>query len=89
MGSLLQVARSKKHIRDLLFFLRIVKSIFDSQIVSITGFKFQIKGKLGGKLRKSKFKYKIGKLPLSQLSLFIVYSSIPVYTRFGVFGLNC
>jgi hypothetical protein len=88
LGFVLQTTKLKQHIRNLLSVLSVIKILFNSQIISVYGFKFQIKGKLGGKLRKSKFKYSLGKVTNSSFSLVISYCATPIYTRYGVFGLK-
>jgi hypothetical protein len=88
LGLILQTTKSKQHIKNLLSILNVIKTLFNSQIISIYGFKFQIKGKLGGKLRKSKFKYSLGKITNSSFSLRVCYSAIAIYTKYGVFGLK-
>jgi ribosomal protein S3 len=48
------------------------------------GFQLRINGKLNGKMRKSKYHYSLGKVPLQTLQILLSYSLTIAYTRFGV-----
>lgn len=86
---ILRKTRKKNHIRNVLSFLFFIKNLFNNQsLVSFIGFRFKVSGKLSGKLRKSKFIYKLGKIQLLFLNSYITYHSDIAITQYGVFGLK-
>lgn len=88
INSIIKKTKNKKHIKNLLNFFRELKIIFKMQYIPICGFKFRIAGRLGGKLRKGTFFYKLGNLKLLTLITFLDYSFYIVYTIYGVFSLK-
>jgi len=81
-------ASKKNQLRKLSEITNSITSIFSLQIFPIMGLRFCIKGKLGGKLRKSKYKFKIGISPLSYYTVPVSFSSKSIYTRHGVFSIK-
>lgn len=86
--NIIKKTKNKKHIKTLLIFFREVKLIFKMQYIPICGFKFRIAGRLGGKLRKGTFFYKLGNLKLLTFITFLDYSFYIVHTVYGVFSLK-
>ena len=86
--NIIKKTKNKKHIKNLLFFFRELKIIFKMQYIPIYGLKFRIAGRLGGKLRKGTFFYKLGHLKLLTLTTTLDYSLKVVHTLYGVFSLK-
>jgi hypothetical protein len=85
---LIKKTKNKKHTKNLIIFLNYVKILFDKQLIPLTGFKFKIAGRLGGKLRKGCFHFKLGFLKLMFLNNFVDYSCDYVFTQYGSFSLK-
>lgn len=86
--TIIKNTKNKKHLKNLLSFINIVKLLFEKQFISFTGYKFFISGRLNGKLRKSSFGFKIGSLKLLSLSTNVNYSCDIVHTQYGCFSLK-
>lgn len=86
--NIIKKTKNKKHIKNLLHFFKELKMIFRMQYIPIYGLKFRIAGRLGGKLRKGTFFYKLGHLKLLTLTTKLDYSCHVVHTLYGVFSLK-
>lgn len=86
--NIIKKTKNKKHIKNLLLFFRELKIIFKMQYIPIYGLKFRIAGRLGGKLRKGTFFFKLGNLKLLTLTTVLDYSLKVVHTLYGVFSLK-
>jgi len=80
--------RQKMHIKNLMGLSRYIKLLFNSKAVCLRGFKLEVKGKLGGKLRKSKYIYKLGYTGLTSFFNTIGYSLHSSFTKYGVFSVK-
>lgn len=82
------IKQDKKHNKTLKNFITIIEKIFYSNITKIKGFKLRLSGKIGGKMRKSKFQYLLGKVELQKLKLYLDFSLSVSYTKFGVISIK-
>ena len=80
--------RDKRHIRNIKIFLKRFFILYYKKILGIKGFKLYISGKINGKMRKSKYSYKVGKLLLNTLDFKIKYFYFPLYTTFGALSIK-
>lgn len=85
---LIKEIKDKKHITVIKRLFESIKALFLQQFVPLLGIKFQIAGRLNGKLRKSRFGYNIGSIQLMSLSVFCDYSCDLAYTQYGSFSLK-
>ena len=76
------------HLKDVKKFIKIFEKLYFSNIVKLTGFKLWLKGKLNGKMRKSKYIYKIGKVQLQTLKLIFDYNLYLSFTKFGIISIK-
>lgn len=80
--------KNKKHIKNLIDFFSGIKIIFEKKIIPISGLKFKIAGRLGGKLRKASFGYTLGYMKLMTFKTYVDYSCDYIYTQYGSFSLK-
>jgi len=80
--------RLKKHFKNLNIAIGQIKSIFSKHSNAVTGLKLSIMGKLGGKMRKSKYKYRIGSIPAFSFKYLFSFSTTQVHTKYGVFSIK-
>ena len=80
--------RNKKHKWVLKKFISILERLFFSNILKFKGFQLRVAGKLNGKMRKSKYHYKLGKTEFQVLNIYVAYSFFISYTKFGVLSLK-
>jgi hypothetical protein len=85
---LVKEIKDKKHINVIRGFFDNIKILFQQQFIPISGIKFQIAGRLNGKLRKSRFGYNMGSIKLMSLYTFCNYSCDIIYTQYGSFSLK-
>lgn len=85
---IIKKTRNKKHVKNLIMFFNNIKMLFEKQIISLFGLKFKIAGRLGGKLRKGSFIYKLGAVRLMSFNVVLDYSCTFVYTQYGSFSLK-
>lgn len=85
---LVKNTKLKQHVRNLRFFAASLKFFFSQQILIMGGIKFQVTGKLGGKMRKSKYKFRVGKVSLFSLESLVSYTNKIVHTKYGVFSIK-
>lgn len=86
--NLIKNTKNKKHIKNLMVFINIMKSLFEKQFISFSGYKFFISGRLNGKLRKSSFGFKLGSLKLLSFSTNVNYSCDIIHTQYGCFSVK-
>ena len=65
-----------------------LERLFFSNILKFKGFQLRVAGKLNGKMRKSKYHYKLGKTEFQVLNIYVAYSFFISYTKFGVLSLK-
>jgi hypothetical protein len=82
------IQKTKKHHMVLRNFVSLIELFFFKNIISFLGFQLRVTGKLGGKMRKSKYHYKLGKVRLQTLKVGLSYSSSVSYTKFGVISVK-
>lgn len=88
INTIIKKTKNKKHIKNLILFFKYIKIIFDNQFIPLEGLKFKITGRLGGKLRKSSFHFKLGFVKLMTYDVVVDYNCIFVYTQYGSFSLK-
>jgi len=83
-----EIEKNKNHFRVLGFFTKSLEDFFFTKVLKFKGFQLRLTGKLGGKMRKSKYHYKLGKVQLQTLSSSLSYSLCLSYTKFGVISIK-
>merc|ERR1712023_200533 len=71
------------HRRILYTFTEVVETLFYLNILNLRGIQIRVSGKLGGKMRRSKYHYKLGKVQLQTFRQPVSYSYVASYTKFG------
>jgi len=82
------IKNDKNHYRILKRFTSELENYFYSNIVRLYGFQLWVTGKLTGKMRKSKYSYKLGVVHLRKLNLSLDYSLSLSYTKFGIISIK-
>jgi len=82
------IKNGKQHRKNLQTFTDFFERVFFSCVIFLSGFQLRVTGKLGGKLRKSKYHYKLGKVKLQTFKHFLSYSLVPSFTKFGVISIK-
>lgn len=83
------INKSYRHKRNIMFFRKMIYYLWIKKIIKFKGFNLSILGKLNGKMKRSKFYYRVGKFGVSTfLNEKIVYYYLPLYTKFGVFSIK-
>ena len=82
------IKKNKNHQKILNNFILILEKIFFLNIIKLKGFKIRLSGKLNGKMRKSKFQYKLGKVQLQILNIFLNFNINISYTKFGTISIK-
>lgn len=77
------IALEKNHNKVLKTFVSLIEQMFFLNIVKLVGFQLRLNGKLAGKMRKSKYHYKIGLIQRQTLYYKLNYSLVISYTKFG------
>jgi len=78
----------KNHLKTLRKFVIAIEQVFFSNIIKINGFQMRLNGKLSGKMRKSKYHYKIGKMQLQTLQTKLNFSYNVSFTKFGTISIK-
>jgi hypothetical protein len=86
IGSLL--SKTYQHRKKIRFFIQIIHFLFTKKLINFKGFKIYISGKLNGKMKRSKYGYKMGEIWLNTFNNKINYYYLPLYTKFGIFSLK-
>lgn len=86
IGSLL--SKTYQHRKKIKGFIQIINFLFTKKLINFKGFKVYISGKLNGKMKRSKYGYKMGEIWLNTLNNKINYYYLPLYTKFGIFSLK-
>jgi len=82
------LSKTKKHYQILYKFTESLESFFFSNVLKMLGIQVRAGGKLGGKMRKSKYHYKLGKVQLQTLYQRVSYSISLSFTKFGVIAIK-
>ena len=80
--------KGKQHRKTLQLFTRFFEKLVHSRAVKLRGLQLRVTGKLGGKMRKSKYHYKLGKIQLNTFKHHLSYCCLVAYTRFGNFSIK-
>lgn len=83
-----QLEKIDKHHRVLRNFTNFLENTHRLKQIYLKGLKIYVTGKLGGKMRKSKYSYKIGNVQLQKLSDSLSYNLCLSYTKFGVIAVK-
>ena len=78
----------KYHLRMIRYCLNNIYKLYLIQLINFYGFKLHISGKLNGKMRKSKYFYKIGKMLLNTFKTKLQCYFLPLYTKYGIFSIK-
>ena len=82
------IKTTKKHYLVLRNFINLLEYFFFKNIINFLGFQLRLNGKLGGKMRKSKYHYKLGKVWLQMLQVYLSYTLAVSFTKFGVISIK-
>jgi ribosomal protein S3 len=82
------IKQNKKHHIVLKNFILLVEFFFFKRILRFLGLQIRVTGKLGGKMRRSKFHYKLGKVCLQTLSIGLNFNIALSYTKFGIISIK-
>jgi len=82
------VRKKKNHISIFKKFIGVLNEFFNLHLINLVGMRLRATGKLGGKLRKSKYHYKLGKIQLQKLFMALSYSLTLSHTKFGVISIK-
>lgn len=83
-----EIKKNKNHFKTLSFFTNTLENLFFSNHIKFKGFQLRLSGKLNGKMRKSKYHYKLGKVQLQTLKYGLSYSICNSYTKFGIISVK-
>jgi hypothetical protein len=82
------IKKQKNHFKILKFFTDLVTFYFVRNLYYVAGIQIRVTGKLGGKMRRSKFHYKIGKVQLHTFKTVLSYNMSFSYTKFGIISVK-
>ena len=82
------ITMAKNHKKTLSEFIFLLDSFYFTNIIKLVGLQLKLNGKLSGKMRTSKYKYKIGKVQLQSLNIKLNYHLGISYTKFGIIGVK-
>ena len=83
------INKSYRHKRNISFFRKMIYYLWTKKVIKFKGLNLCILGKLNGKMKRSKFYYRVGKFGVTTfLNEKIVYYYLPLYTKFGVFSIK-
>jgi len=82
------IKKTKNHLMVIKKFINFVEFYFFKHIINFLGLQLRVTGKLGGKMRKSKYHYKLGKVCLQSLKIGLSYSCSISYTKFGLISVK-
>lgn len=82
------IKKQKNHFKVLKFFTELLTFYFVRNLFATKGIQIRVTGKLGGKMRRSKFHYKIGKVQLHTFKVALSYTMSLSYTKFGVLSVK-
>jgi ribosomal protein S3 len=80
--------KTKKHVKNISIFIKKIYKLYFNKIINFKGYKIAICGKLNGKMKRQKYKFKIGKIMLNSFNCRIDYFYLPLYTKYGVFSIK-
>ena len=84
----LELKRFKNHLRALVSFTVILEKLYYNHKIMFKGIVLRVTGKLGGKMRKSKYHYKLGKSNLQVIKIPLSYFLGVSATRFGILSIK-
>lgn len=88
LGGALRLA-GKNHFVILRTFTEVLDIFFFSKLArSLSGVQLRLNGKLNGRMRRSKYHYKLGEVQLQKLQQMLTYHSGFSYTKFGVISIK-
>ena len=79
---------ARNHFRVLKNFTESVELYFISTTYKIIGIQLWVSGKLGGKMRKSKYSYTLGVVHMQTIKTPLSYNISLCYTKFGVLSVK-
>lgn len=82
------IKKNKQHRKTLQTFTNFFEKIFFSKLLFLSGIQIRATGKLGGKMRRSKYHYKLGMARLQTLKYLVSYSCVSSYTKFGIISIK-
>jgi ribosomal protein S3 len=82
------IYRSTNHFRSLKQFVENLNVFFNKNRIPIIGSQLRVTGKVGGKMRKTKYQYKLGKTQNQTLSNIVSYSKSLSFTKYGVISIK-
>jgi len=82
------IKKSKTHTKLFKSYVTYIELLFSLNLIKFIGFQLRVTGKLNGKLRKSKYHFRLGKVQLQRINVGLSYTMSISYTKFGVFSIK-
>lgn len=82
------IKKNKQHHKTLRTFVSGIERFFFSNTLKLLGLQLRVTGKLGGRMRKSKYHYSLGKVQLQTIRMGVSYTLGISYTKFGVISIK-
>lgn len=82
------IKKNKQHHKTLRTFVSGIERFFFSNTLKLLGLQLRVTGKLGGRMRKSKYHYSLGKVQLQTIRMGVSYTLGVSYTKFGVISIK-
>jgi ribosomal protein S3 len=79
---------NKNHFKSLRVVTDVLSFYFLRNTLPLKGIRMWVTGKLGGKMRKSKYSFKVGKVQLQTLKNALSYNMALSFTKFGVISVK-
>lgn len=79
---------SHRHRKSIMSLTKPIYYLYSKLLINPKGFKLYISGKLNGKMKRSKYAYKLGEMWISTFQNYINYFYLPLYTKFGVLSIK-
>jgi ribosomal protein S3 len=82
------IKNSDKHYVVLKNVVKVLQNFYLVSHIKLLGIQLRLSGKLGGKMRKSKYHYQLGKVQLQTLKSKLSYDLGNSYTKYGVISVK-
>lgn len=82
------LTKQKNHRKVLKFFVEFLEIFYFLNLIRFLGIQIRVNGKLGGKMRKSQYQYRLGKMQLQTLKYYLNYSLTLAYSKFGILSIK-
>ena len=82
------IFKSKNHIRDLKVFVKFFGNLFGNDKIKLLGFQLRLTGKVGGRMRKTKYECKLGLIKTHTFNVSVNYTKSLSYTKYGIISIK-